>query len=450
MAVLKHMASKNPHMHDMIAYLEYEHEPGTKKVVWNEFGNPKLREGMIIEGIGCTPENFETECIRVNDMFGKNRSKDEIKFHSYIISFDPRDAEDHGLTKEQVQEFGKEYALKYFPGHQTVVCTHSDGNNGSGNLHCHIVINSLRYEDVSPQPFMERPIDSKAGYKHHLTNDFENVLKQGVMEMCFERGLYQVNLLEPARIKVTDKEYFAERKGMSKEGAAFETKKNFLRNAIEKCASEAQDIDRYRALMEEKFGITVKESRGRMSYLIPGRDKPMTGRILGSQYVDDFVKMAVLGKAEFSHEVHYYSYKTSDYVPFSVKKLVDIAANEKAQSSKGYEHAVKISNLKKSAATFNYLSENNVKSLSELDLSIERISERLKENEAELERLSDTRDCPMPYRERFAKMNPLIEENTKIRKDLKDLQNARYNLGLMLNGSGETPARKSAAKDKER
>ena len=62
-----------------------------------------------------------------------------------------------------------EYAKANFPGHQALVCTHMDGHNGSGNIHVHIVINSLRKLDVPKQPFMERPIDCKAGYKHHVT-----------------------------------------------------------------------------------------------------------------------------------------------------------------------------------------------------------------------------------------------------------------------------------------
>ena len=37
-------------------------------------------------------------------------------------------------------------------------------------------------------------------------------------------------------------------------------------------------------------GVTVKESRGRLSYLTPDRTKPITARKLG----DDFDKAAVL------------------------------------------------------------------------------------------------------------------------------------------------------------
>ena len=108
---------------------------------------------------------------------------------------------------------GLKFAAENFPGHQALVCTHTDGHNGSGNIHVHIVINSVRAETVERQDFMERPCDSIAGNKHHLTNDYLKHLKQQVMTMCQNRQLYQVDLLNPAMDKVTEQEYWAERRG---------------------------------------------------------------------------------------------------------------------------------------------------------------------------------------------------------------------------------------------
>ena len=85
-------------------------------------------------------------------IFIKNQSYNEIKSHHYIISFDPKDRDEHGLTGELAQQLGVEYAKENFPGHQALVCTHTDGHNGSGNIHVHIVINSIRKYDTEPQP----------------------------------------------------------------------------------------------------------------------------------------------------------------------------------------------------------------------------------------------------------------------------------------------------------
>lgn len=87
------------------------------------------------------------ECEKLNAQYHKNQNYDDIKSHHYILSFDPKDKDDHGLTGEQAQVLGMEYAKKNFPGHQALVCTHMDGHNGSGNIHVHIIINSLRKLD---------------------------------------------------------------------------------------------------------------------------------------------------------------------------------------------------------------------------------------------------------------------------------------------------------------
>jgi hypothetical protein len=41
----------------------------------------------------------------------------------------------------------------------------------------------LRKLDVPQQPFMERPIDCKAGYKHHVTNEYLKHLQKSLMDL---------------------------------------------------------------------------------------------------------------------------------------------------------------------------------------------------------------------------------------------------------------------------
>ena len=109
-----------------------------------------------------------------------------------------------------------EYAKNNFPGFQALVCTHEDGHNGSGNIHVHIVINSLRKFDVERQDYMERLTDNLAGYKHHVSDKLMIHLKQETMELCQRENLYQVDLLSPAKVKVTEQEYWAKRRGQDK------------------------------------------------------------------------------------------------------------------------------------------------------------------------------------------------------------------------------------------
>ena len=77
---------------------------------------------------------------------------------------------------------------------------------------------------------------------------------------------------------MTEREYWAQRKGqlaLDTEAAAqgkpptkFETDKAKLRRTIRAALSEATSFDEFSSLLLRE-GVTVKESRGRLSYLTP-------------------------------------------------------------------------------------------------------------------------------------------------------------------------------------
>ena len=136
-----------------------------------------------------------------------------------------------------------------------------------------------------------RPCDSRAGFKHHLTNDYLSYLKQDVMDLCHREQLHQVDLLSPAEKKITDREYHARRRGQKKmdklnremtaggitpRKTKFETQKDFLRSAIEESAASAHSLEEFQKLLTEKYHISLKVSRGRFSYLHPERGKYIT------------------------------------------------------------------------------------------------------------------------------------------------------------------------------
>ena len=208
MAVIKHIASKNSDYGESERYLIFQHNEYTRKPILDEEGHMILREECYLDGLNCDPFTFASECQELNSYYHKNKNFNEIKSHHYIISFDPKDRDECGLTGERAQQLGLTFAKKNFPGHQALVCTHTDGHNESGNIHVHIVINSLRKYDIPQEPYMEFDCEAKAGYKHHLSTAYLIHLKQEVMDMCKKEGLHQVDLLTPAERKITEKEYW--------------------------------------------------------------------------------------------------------------------------------------------------------------------------------------------------------------------------------------------------
>ena len=304
MATFKHISSKNADYGAAEQYLTFEHDEFTMKPTLDGNGRLVLRDDYRISSLNCGEEDFAIACMRSNLKYGKNQKREDVKSHHYIISFDPRDAPDNGLTVDRAQELGEQFCKEHFPGHQALVCTHPDGHNHSGNIHVHIVINSLRIAEVPLLPYMERPADTREGCKHRCTDAAMEYFKAEVMEMCHRENLYQIDLLNGSKNRITEREYWAKRKGqaaLDKENASqaaageptkqtkFETDKEKLRQTIRKALAAAATFDDFSSLLLRE-GVTVKESRGRLSYLTPDRTKPITARKLG----DDFDRAAVL------------------------------------------------------------------------------------------------------------------------------------------------------------
>lgn len=428
MAILKHIASKNADYGEAERYLIFQHDEYTQKPILDENGHMLIREEYYLDGINCDPFTFAAECQETNAYFHKNQSYNEIKSHHYIISFDPKDRDEHGLTGELAQQLGVEYAKENFPGHQALVCTHTDGHNGSGNIHVHIVINSIRKYGTEPQPYMEFDRDSKAGYKHHLSDRYRIYLKQKVMDMCTANGLNQVDLLTPAERKISEKEYWAkrrgqknldkhnaelEKKGLTPRQTTFQTEKQYLRDEIDIFASQATSQEEFSRLLSEKYNITFKVSRGRYSYLHPNRSKYITGRSLGtlyeekhllqifqenttaqitenpipdiSQVVNSSTPPVSAHAATTAEAPHTFLFIKSD-----LRLVTDLQHCIKAQQSQAYAQKVKLSNLKMMAQTVAYVQEHGFQSKADLDAALSAASAQSTDARNTLKSTEDT------------------------------------------------------------
>ena len=414
MAVIKHIASKNADYGESERYLIFQHNEYTQKPILDDEGHMILREKYYLDGLNCDPFTFASECQELNSYYHKNKNFNEIKSHHYIISFDPKDREECGLTGERAQQLGLTFAKKNFPGHQALVCTHTDGHNESGNIHVHIVINSLRKYDVPQEPYMEFDCESKAGYKHHLSTAYLTHLKQDVMDMCQKEGLHQVDLLSPAERKITEKEYWAQRRGQEKldklnqkmledgitpKETRYQTEKQFLRDAIDDAASTAKSPEEFAQILDKKYHIIFKISRNRYSYLHPGRKKYITGRNLGTRYEEDFLlqtfKENVKSLSDRKMKIEEpqvpntvkdlqtaLSPDASDIpVPFifiksDLRLVIDLQTCIKAQQSEAYAQKVKLSNLKQMAQTVAYIQEHGYNSLEDFHTALDQASDQ--------------------------------------------------------------------------
>ena len=450
MATLKHLGSKNADYGAAEQYLLFEHDEFTMKPVLDENGRLIPREDYRLSTLNCGGEDFAVACMRSNLRYEKNQRREDVKSHHYIISFDPRDGPDNGLTVDRAQELGEKFCEEHFPGHQALVCTHPDGHNHSGNIHVHIVINSLRIEEVPFLPYMDRPADTKAGCKHRCTDAALRYFKSEVMEMCHREGLYQIDLLNGSKERITEREYWAAKKGqlaLDKENAAreatgqptkptkFETDKAKLRRTIRQALSQATSFDEFSSLLLRE-GVTVKESRGRLSYLTPDRTKPITARKLG----DDFDRAAVFAVLEQNAARAAEAPARSPDPPRTIKdrlqvaraeiaapkqdgvqRLVDIEQKMAEGKGRGYERWATMHNLKQMAATLNVYQEYGFTSPEQLEAAVDTAYQEMRQTSGELKALETKLQGKRELRQQvlaYAKTKP-IREGLKAQKSEK-------------------------------
>ena len=387
MATLKHIASKNSDYSAIEAYLVYQHDAFTGKQLLDEQGKPKLRDSYVLDTLECGDFSFATACLLANRKYGKNTQHGDIKSHQYIISFDPRDAADNSLTMEKAQALGLKFCEEYFPGHPAIVCTHPDGHNHSGNIHVHIVIGSIRTREVERKPYMQKPRDWREGMKHSSTAQTMRHLRVEVMELCEGAGLYQIDLLNGSKERVSEAEYWARRRGQQKLDLAnaalaaagqqpkqkkFETVKDTLRKQISSVLYRATSFEDFSDRLLQQYGITVKESRGRLSYLPAGRTKFIRAHSIGDKFEKGLVLAALQENAERKRTIQFKSDR--------IGKLVDIQAKLKQGKGIGYERWAKKYNLKAMAQTLILLQENGLLNEDALDQRIAELDTKFHES----------------------------------------------------------------------
>ena len=458
LATFKHISSKNANYGDAEKYLTFAHDEFTMKPTLDEQGRLVPREDYRISTLNCGEEDFAVACMRSNLRYGKNQKKEDVKSHHYIISFDPRDGPDNGLTVDRAQELGERFCKEQFPGHQALVCTHPDGHNHSGNIHVHIVINSLRIEDVPLLPYMDRPADTKAGCKHRCTDAAMEHFRAEVMELCHRENLYQIDLLHGSANRITEREYWAGKKGqaaLDQENAAlaaegkptkptrFETDKEKLRQIIRKTLNESFTVEDFTQKLLQ-YGVTVKESRGRYSYLTPDRTKPITARKLG----DNFDRAAVLAALERNALRPVNTAAKRDAIPAdrtlssiegpsgryapkqgapqapAIGRMVDIEAKKAEGKGIGYDRWASMHNLKAWSKTFMYLQEHDLLSPDKLNAAVDAAGAEARgarsHYDAAAAKVTDKKTM-LEAMDNYRNTYPVIKEYRMIRKE-KDKQ----------------------------
>lgn len=139
-----------------------------RNVIEYALRNEKVREGFAeISG----PYDYDSlSWDHVYNAFLEEKrlwDKDSGRMYAHnIISFH----QDEQITPAEVLDMGRQFASRFFPDHQSLICVHQDKNH----LHCHIVTNSVSYID---------------GHKLHQTKKDLEQQKAFTNQLCQEKGL---------------------------------------------------------------------------------------------------------------------------------------------------------------------------------------------------------------------------------------------------------------------
>ena len=213
--------------------------------------------------------------------------------------------------------------------------------------------------------------------KHSSTAQTMRHLRVEVMELCEGAGLYQIDLLNVSKERVSEAEYWARRRGQQKLDLAnaalaaagqpsqqkkFETVKDTLRKQISSVLYRATSFEDFSDRLLQQYGITVKGSRGRLSYLPAGRTKFIRAKHLG----DKFDKAAVLATLQVNAERK----PKVQFKQDTIGKLIDIQSRMTEGKGIGYERWAKKHNLKAMSQTLILLQEKGLLNEDALDRRI--------------------------------------------------------------------------------
>ncbi len=338
---------------------------------WTRRADPSCGISYLLDTLECSESSFAMACLIANRKYGKNGGREDVKTHHYIISFDPKDAvengHDHGAGASPCLQFCKEN----FPGHPAIVCTHPGRSQHAGNIHVHNRHRQLARPHRGTAALYGQALRLEAGKKHRCTSAMLRHLRVAVMEMCEQADLNQINLLEAQGDYVSEREYWAQRRGqrrldhanakLAAEGqqptqTVYQNRTGQAAKADLRCAEQDHHLREFSALLMQEHGIAVKESRGRLSYCPPGRTKFITAKKLSKKLEKEQVLTALSQNIQLATAIQ----PACEQKPDKIRKLVDIQANVAAGKGIGYERWAKKFNLKRWSQTLCLLQEKKL------------------------------------------------------------------------------------------
>ena len=232
------------------------------------------------------------------------------------------------VSAEKAHEIGMQLAKEILGGkYEFVLVTHID----KGHIHNHLIFNAVSFTD----------------HKHYHSNKHSyHEICRASDRLCREHGL---SVIVPSRDK--GKSYIEHQAAQN--GTSYKAK---LKAAIDRLIPVSSSPEDLLARLQRE-GYEIKRGKY-ISARAPDQERFTRLKTLGADYTEEAVASRIAGGPRPSRQPKQRNGKVS--------LLIDIQNNIKAQQSAGYQRWATIENLKRAAATMNFLTEHGIGSYEEL------------------------------------------------------------------------------------
>lgn len=293
----------------------------TLKAAIDYICNPEKTDGkLLVSSFGCAAETADIEFAwtrRHSIDKGTNLGRHLIQ------AFEPGE-----VSAEEAHEIGMELAEKILGGkYEFVLTTHIDKEH----VHNHLIFNAISFQD----------------HRHYHSNKRSyHEIRRTSDRICKEHGL---SVIIPGKEK--GKSYIEHQSTQS--GTSYKAK---LKAAIDRLIPVSSSLEDLLIRLQHE-GYEIKRGKY-ISARASDQERFTRMKTLGMDYTEEAIVARIAGASRPSKQP-----KQRDS---RVSPLIDIQNNIKAQQSTGYHRWATIENLKRAAATMNFLTEHGISNYEEL------------------------------------------------------------------------------------
>ena len=322
--------------------------------------NEKTANGELISSFECAPQTAASEFAfskRIYFQKTGRESEHDIIAYQFRQSFKPGEA-----TAEEANRIGYEFAERFLKGrHAFIVCTHINRHH----IHNHVIWNSTN-------------LDCTRKFRNFWYST--NAVRKLSDIICIEHGLSVIE--KPGRKGLSYVKWLGNK--------AKPSNREVVRIAVDEILdSKPKDMEEFLKLLEAR-GYVVKRGK-HLTLKHPDFKKSIRMDSLGDGYTEEDIRAIIAGTRQLVQRRH-----RDILTPERNSLLIDIEAKLSEGKGSGYERWAKVHNLKQMAQTINYLREQGLLNLNELQKRTDdvtskyhELSDKIKRAEVRIKEISE-------------------------------------------------------------